>query len=79
MISLDFLIADGGFNNSGFLLQVNAMRKYPAVSPCNSGILCLRTEGGALCKTVQYFLLSCFVFLRFDAGVAKSGCLESNG
>jgi hypothetical protein len=79
MLHLDSLIADGGFNKFGSLLQVNAMRKYPAVSANNSGILCLRTEGGALCKVVQYFLLSCLVFLRFDAGIAKSGYLESNG
>jgi hypothetical protein len=74
MLSLDFLIAEDGFNYSGSLLQANVMREIPPVSPNNSGILCLRMEYEAFVKVVQYFLLSCLLFLLFDVGVAKRGC-----
>jgi len=79
MLSLDFLTADDGFKNCGSLLQVTVMRKIPSVSPINSGIYVFQSEVEAFVEVVQCFLLSCFVFVHFDAGVVKSGCLEGNG
>jgi len=68
-------MTDDGLTEAGYLLQVNVMRKYSFESSNFTWYLVSSKRRWGLVKAVQSFL----VFFYFDAGVAKMGCLDSNG
>jgi len=79
MLRWIFSIADDGLTDSGSLLQVNVMRKYPSDSSNFTWQLVSSKRRWGLVKAVQAFFCLVLVFLYFDAGVVKMGCLERNG